>query len=165
MFIANIRLFFFSAPNILQLVGLMPTMLALFFVVTAPPGLLSAALARIGTPKKIIVGMLVIVRFFPTVGSFMSKYRDAVRTRGLLSFASIIRNPMVGLEYVVVPVMLSLATSADQLSTSAIARAAEAPTRRTSYYFQPMRLADFLTIGATFAVCLLCVWLSKAGVL
>lgn len=163
MFIAGLHFFVFSPPRILHMIGAMPTMVAFFFIVTAPPGLISAALAKVHLPKKIIVGVLVIIRFFPTVAAFWRKYRDAVRTRGLLTFTSVISNPMTALEYVVVPVMLSLATSADQLSTSAIARAAEAPTRRTSYYAQPVGMRDVLAILAIILVSAGCVWSAKAG--
>lgn len=163
MFIAGLHIFVFSPPRILQMIGAMPTMVAFFFIVTAPPGLISAALAKMRLPKKIIVGVLVIIRFFPTVSAFWRKYRDAVRTRGLLTVTSVITNPMTALEYVVVPVMLSLATSADRLSTSAIARAAEAPTRRTSYYAQPVGTRDVLAILAVILVAAGCVWSAKAG--
>ncbi|MBP3222943.1 MAG: hypothetical protein J6M18_03345 [Actinomycetaceae bacterium] len=165
MFVFHVHLFIFSAPKILQIIGMMPTFLALVILLSAPPGLLSASLARVHVPKKIIVGMLVVVRFFPTVAMFWSKWRDAVRMRSLFSFSSMMRNPMLVIEYIVVPLMLSLATSADKLSTSAIARAAESPHPRTSYYYRRVGITDIAAIVATVSVCVLCVFLSRTGVL
>lgn len=130
-----------------------PIMSAAFVMLSSPPGLISSALSRVRCPRKIILGTLVFLRFFPTFGASWRLLRDSLRKRGLSSIRHVIANPIDSYEYLMVPILLSLVNSADQLSSSAVTRAAEAPSARTSYYARPFVAADLACIAACAACC------------
>ncbi|MGI6104882.1 MAG: energy-coupling factor transporter transmembrane component T family protein [Raoultibacter sp.] len=140
----GIRILVFSPMHIFLAWKAYPALVASIALVTSPPGMISAFLARFHIPKKIIVGTLVIFRFFPTMKTGMQRLSESLKNRGLTGFKQIISNPLDSLEYLLVPTMMTLVNSADQLSSSAIVRAAEAPTKRTSYYGTGQNWQDYL---------------------
>ena len=76
------------------------------------------------------VGVLVLLRFFPTVRSSFRRLSESCKRRGVLSAGNVARSPVQALEHALVPLMFSLVDSSDRLSASAIARAAEALAAR-----------------------------------
>lgn len=129
----------------------------------SPPGLISAALAKARIPKRLIVGVLVLLRFFPTVRSSFRRLSESCKRRGVLSAGNVARSPVQALEHALVPLMFSLVDSSDRLSASAIARAAEAPTRRTSYYRSSFGVADAVCLTAVATALAACVWVVRGG--
>ncbi|MFR7651773.1 MAG: cobalt ABC transporter, partial [Eggerthella lenta] len=83
--------------------------------------------------------------------------------RGVLSAGNVARSPVQALEHALVPLMFSLVDSSDRLSASAIARAAEAPTRRTSYYRSSFGVADAVCLTAVATALAACVWVVRGG--
>lgn len=73
--------------------------------------------------------------------------RQSMKNRRLTGPVQILRHPVVTCEYVLVPLLLRCLQIADQLSVSAIARGAQAPGVRGSYYARKMQPADFLWLG------------------
>ena len=57
----------FSEFYVLMFYNLMPIFLAAWNLITTPPGQLSAALSKIHIPTPVILGLLVVFRFFPTM--------------------------------------------------------------------------------------------------
>lgn len=153
----DVRLFIFAPIHIFMAWKAYPIMMAAAALVTAPPGMINAFLVRVRLPKKLVVGALVILRFFPTARTAIRRLRDSLKNRGLTVPAQIAKNPLDTLEYLLVPLMMALVNSADQLSSSAITRAADAPTRRSSYYSARQRPADYLCQAAAVVSCVACV--------
>ena len=60
----------FSPVHFYAAIKTYPIMVAFFAVALSPPGLISAALAKARIPKRLIVGVLVLLRFFPTAVSY-----------------------------------------------------------------------------------------------
>lgn len=152
----GVRPFIFSPIHIYQSWHAFPVIAAAFVVCVSPPGTISAALSRIRCPKRIVLGVLVVLRFFPTFASTRRALRDSMRKRGLLAVRQVLGNPLDTYEYVMVPMLMALVNSADQLASSAVTRAAEAPTFRTSYYRVSFASSD--------AVCILLCAVACAGV-
>ncbi|MDD7369342.1 MAG: energy-coupling factor transporter transmembrane component T [Berryella intestinalis] len=159
----GMRPLFFSPLHISQSWHSFPAVAALSVLVTSPPGTVSAALARVGCPKKGILGVLVMLRFVPTFASSWRLLRDSLRKRGLLAVRQVVGNPLGTYEYVMVPSIMALINSADQLSSSAVTRAAEAPTSRTSYYCTSMTFADWAFMAAWAVACAAAVALGRAA--
>ena len=149
----GMRPVFLSPIQIYQAWNTFPVLAAAWIVFMTPPGMISASLARIHCPKKIILGVLVFLRFFPTFTASWRLLRDALRKRGLSRPTQMITNPLDTYEYVMVPSLLALVDSADQLSSSAVTRAAEAPHARTSYYNIPVRTKDVVCVVIAGIVC------------
>ena len=110
-------------------------------LITTPPGQLSAALSKIHIPTPVILGLLVVFRFFPTMKAELKGVRQSMKNRRLTGPAQVLRHPAVTCEYVLVPMLLRCLQTADQLSVSAIARGAQA-RGMGSYYARKMHAAD-----------------------
>lgn len=137
----------FSPMHIASAFRSYSVVVAAFALVSSPPGLISAALTRIHCPRSIILGTLVMLRFFPTFRTNRQALRDSMRKRGLLDLNFILKHPYETYEYMLVPSLLALVNSADQLASSAVTRAAEAPMERTSYYEHALNFADYSCMG------------------
>ena len=105
----------FSEFYVLMFWNLSPIFLVSWDLITTPPGMLSAFLSRLRMPTPFILGLLVVFRFFPTM-------RTELKGVGR------------SMKYVLVPFLLRVLQLADQLSVSAVARGAERPGVRGSYY-------------------------------
>lgn len=112
-------------------------------LMTSPPGSISAFLSRIRVPSGVILGVLVVFRFFPTMKTELRGVRESMHNRGLTAAAQLLRHPAATFEYMLVPMLMRCLQIADQLSVSAVSRGIETPGVRTSYYAAPIRIRDY----------------------
>lgn len=143
----GLRMVVFSEFHVLMFYSLMPVFLTAWDLISTPPGELSAALSKIHAPTSVILGMLVVFRFFPTMRAELRGVRQSMKNRRLTEPAQVLRHPAVTCEYVLAPLLLRCLQIADQLSVSAIARGAQAPGARGSYSARAMCPADFFWLG------------------
>ena len=143
----GLRMVVFSEFYVLMFYNLMPVFLTAWDLISTPPGELSAALSKIHAPTPVILGMLVVFRFFPTMKAELRGVRQSMRNRHLTEPMQVLRHPALTCEYVLAPLLLRCLQIADQLSASAIARGAQAPGVRGSYYARKRRTADYLWLG------------------
>jgi energy-coupling factor transport system permease protein len=154
----GLRMVVFSEFHVLMLFNLSPIFFVGYDLITTPPGELSSFLSALRAPTPVILGLLVVFRFFPTMKTELRGIRQSMRGRGLTSFGNVVLHPAAAFEHVLTPLLLRCLQIADQLSVSAVARGAEAPGRRGSYYAKRMRARDYLCMGAwvCIAAVLLC---------
>lgn len=138
----GLHMVLFSEFYVLMFYRLMPVFLTAWNLITTPPGQLSAVLLRLHVPSSVILGLLVVFRFFPTMKSEWKGLCQSMKNRHLTGAAQILRHPAVSCEYVLVPLLLRCLQIADQLSVSAVARGAQAPGPRGSYYAGKIRKKD-----------------------
>ena len=131
-------------------------------LITTPPGELAAFFSRIHMPTPVILGLLVVFRFFPTMRSEVKSVGRSMRNRGLTAPAQLVRHPAVSCEYVLVPLLLRCLQIADQLAVSAVARGAEYPGKRGSYYGKRLGAPDYIWFGVWTAAT--AVFLAVGGV-
>lgn len=134
----------FSEFHVLMFWTLSPVMLTAWDLITTPPGELSAFLSRMRAPTPVILGLLVMFRFFPTLRAELRDVRLSMRNRGLTESRVVLLHPLSACEYVLVPLLLRVLQTADQLSVSAVVRGAECPVKRNSYFGEPIRYRDGL---------------------
>lgn len=139
----NGTLLIFSEFYVFMAWWLSPVFLAAGDLILSPPGQVSVFLSALRMPSSIILGVLVVFRFFPTIKTELQGLRESMHNRGLLQPAVILRHPLRTFEYVLVPMLMRILQIADRLSVSAVARGAEAPGRRSSYYQTRIRGLDF----------------------
>lgn len=124
-----------------------------------PPGELSSFLSSIHMPTGVILGLMVIFRFFPTMKAELKAVGLSMKNRGLTSVRQFAVHPLASVEYVLVPLLLRILQIADQLAVSAVARGAECPGVRKSYYETTMHMRDwcFLALWGIVTAAVLCV--------
>lgn len=152
----GLHMILFSEFYVLMYFNMTPVFIVGWNLITTPPGELSAFLSRIQMPTPVILGLLVMFRFFPTMRTECRGVWQSMRNRGLTAFKQVFLHPAATCEYVLIPLLLRILQIADQLSVSAVARGAQAPQKRSSYYYKPMCLRDWICcISWTAGTCLL----------
>ena len=147
----GLHMIVFSEFHVLLLWSMSPVIVAGWDLVTTPPGDLSAFLSKMHAPVALILGVLVVFRFFPTMASELSNIVRSMRNRSLTAPARMIVHPAASGEYVIVPLMLRCLQIADQLTVSAIARGAERNGIRSSYYGRPCEARDAIWLAVWMA--------------
>lgn len=138
----GLHMMVFSEFHVLMFWNLSPVFIVGWDLITTPPGELAAFLSYIHTPTPIILGVLVMFRFFPTMRAELKCVWQSMRNRGLTSPSQLLCHPAVSCEYVLIPILLRCLQIADQLSVSAVARGAENPAKRGSYYSRKINFSD-----------------------
>jgi energy-coupling factor transport system permease protein len=90
-----------------------------------------ASMERMRVPKKIIIPISVMFRFFPTVKEEARFISDAMSMRGLKGIGSL-KNPMAALEYRLVPLLMCSVKIGDELSAASLTRGLDNPVKRTN---------------------------------
>lgn len=140
----GLHMIVFSEFHVLLLWSMSPVIVAGWDLITTPPGDLSSFLSRLRAPVPLILGVLVVFRFFPTMAAELSSIVQSMRNRALTTPARMIAHPAASGEYVIVPLMLRCLQIADQLTVSAVARGAERNGIRSSYYGRSYAARDWI---------------------
>lgn len=147
----GLHMIVFSEFHVLLLWSMSPVIVVGWDLITTPPGDLSAFLSKMHAPVALILGVLVVFRFFPTMASELSNIVRSMRNRSLTAPARMIVHPVASGEYVIVPLMLRCLQIADQLTVSAIARGAERNGIRSSYYGRACEARDAIWVAVWMA--------------
>lgn len=92
---------------------------------------LMAGLQKLHCPKSTSLALAIALRFLPTIRQELSQIRDAMKTRGIpLTFAGLLKTPVLTTEYMLVPFMMRCVKIADELAAAAVTRAVENPAPR-----------------------------------
>lgn len=140
----HLRMVVFSEFHVFLFWWMTPVFMAACSLITTPPGILSAFGSRVHAPTGMILGMLVIFRFFPTMRAELHGLRESMHNRELTGLAQVVRHPGSTFEYILAPMLLRCLQISDQLAVSAAARGIDTPGFRHSYYEKGLRLRDIL---------------------
>lgn len=123
-------------------------MFAANMIATTRAGELACALQRLRLPSRLIVALVVAIRFFPTIGREFKAVSEAMKTRGIgLSVASVVGHPIRTVERLLVPVIARLGTVADELGNAVVVRGVETDRKRSSYYSLKLGAFDGVVAG------------------
>ena len=107
------------------------------------------SMERIHMTEKIVIPLSVIFRFFPTISEEYQAIRDAMKMRGI-RFGG--KNPLLMVEYRLVPLMVSVVKIGDELSAAALTRGLGAPLKRTNVCQIGFHVQDIIAI----LLCIVC---------
>ena len=138
---------------------LLPAMPA-YLLAKIPSGKLTACLRKMPIPTRIMLVLIVMLRFAPTVLHEFGEVREAMKIRGFLkSVGNVLKHPMDTLEYAIVPMVFRSLKIADELAASAIVRGIESPYKKENYYVSRIAALDYflivVSVGAAVCCCLL----------
>ena len=104
-----------------------------------------SAMHRLRVPKKIVIPLAVMIRYFPTIGEDWRYIKDAMRMRDVSpTLAGFIRQPVMTVECIYVPLLTAASKTADELSIAAITRGIENPKPRTCLVRVQFHPVDFI---------------------
>ncbi len=106
-----------------------------------------AAMSKMKISRKITIPLSVIFRFFPTIRQENHAIHDAAAMRGI----TILRrkfweNPMRAFEYRMIPLMISIANTGEDLSAAALSRGLDNPGEHTTYADVRFTKRDLFTV-------------------
>lgn len=119
------------------------------------------AMERMHVTEKIVIPLSVIFRFFPTIGEEYRAIQDAMKMRGISAGG---RNPLLMIEYRLVPLMVSVVKIGDELSAAALTRGLGAPGKRTNICEIGLHVQDIVVIILCAACFVLFLLQKYAGV-
>lgn len=97
-------------------------------------------------PQGLIITLSVTVRYFPAIKEEIGYIRDAMRLRNIHGIQK--------LEYLIVPIMISATSTAEELSAAAVTRGIENPCRKTSMVRMRFKLQDVLCLTGGLIFCI-----------
>lgn len=140
----------FSVSSMLASIGVLgrKSIIPLSFAVCLakePTGSLLASLQAMRLPKAVGIGLAVLLRFFPTIGSEYRAIRASQRFRGIGVgiFHTLIHLPST-VEYILIPLILRTTKVAEELSASMTVRGVRFSGKTISY--RPVRFSGIDTV-------------------
>ncbi len=105
---------------------------------------LMVALRKWHIPQGLIIPLSVTVRYFPALKEEIGYIRDAMKLRNIHGVQKV--------ECLLIPIMISATTTAEELSAAAVTRGIENPAPKTSMLVMRFGILDvlFLVIGVVF---------------
>ena len=110
---------------------------------------LMVALRKWHIPQGLIIPLSVTVRYFPAIKEEIGYIRDAMKLRNIHGTQKI--------ECLLVPIMISAKTTAEELSAAAVTRGIENPAPKTSMIVMKFGMQDFLCLALGIAFCVVAV--------
>ena len=124
------------------------------------------AFRKMHFPDGIIIPLAVFFRFIPTIKEEWQSIRRAMKLRGIgISFWSVLKNPMMNLEYVLIPLMMSTATISEELAAASISRGLAKGVKRTPVFEVKLQLPDYCLIVGIPAMLIILFLLKQRGVI
>ncbi len=116
---------------------------------TTSPSEFVAALRRMHVPERALIPLLVVMRYFPTLGEQCREIHDAMRLRGIaLSPLDVVRHPRTSAERLLVPLLARACSTAEDLSCACLTKGADNPGPHTCVTRLRMGPADVLVMVA-----------------
>jgi energy-coupling factor transport system permease protein len=106
-----------------------------------------AAFRRMRLPDAFIISFSVMFRFIPTLYEEWTSIRNAMKFRGIgISARNVATKPMMTLEYMLIPLLMSTATIATELAAASLALGLDSGGKHTCIVDVRFRLQDYLVI-------------------
>lgn len=110
---------------------------------------LMVALRKCHIPQGLIIPLSVTIRYFPALKEEIGYIRDAMKLRDIHGAEKI--------ECLLVPIMISAMTTAEELSAAAVTRGIENPAPKTSMVVMKFGLQDFLCLALGIVFCVIAI--------
>ncbi len=119
-----------------------------------PSGKLIAVFQKSALPQSIVLILIVIIRFIPTISGEFRMIKEAMKVRGFTgSLRKVFLHPLQTIEYAVVPLIFRSIKVGDELAAASIVRGIENPNKKHSYYSTKLNVIDGFII--LVSICLL----------
>jgi len=93
-----------------------------------------AALGKLGIGRKITIPVSVMFRFAPTIKNEYKAIHDAAAMRGIIiTRLKFWQDPIRAIEYRLVPLMISITNTGEDLSAASLSRGLDNPVKHTTY--------------------------------
>lgn len=108
---------------------------------------LMVALRKCHIPQGLIIPLSVTIRYFPALKEEVGYIKDAMKLRNI--------HGMQKMECLLVPIMISATTTAEELSAAAVTRGIENPAHKTSMLVMKFGVQDYLCLAFGVMFCMI----------
>ena len=107
-------------------------MMGALFIVSTKVNEFLSAMHKLRLPKQAVIPLAVMIRYFPAISEDWRYIKDAMRMRDVSpTLIGFIKQPVMTVECIYVPLLTAASKTADELSVAAVARGIENPNPRT----------------------------------
>lgn len=136
-------------------------MLAKWLIETTEVSEFISAMWKMKWNKEIIIASSVVFRCFPTIKEEWDSIITAMKMRGIdFNIINFFKNPVRTMEYILVPLFVSVLKISDELSAAAMCRGIDSETEHTCLTKVSMRQIDYIVIVISFSWLLLAIFYS-----
>lgn len=131
-------------------------MMAALVVRTTKVSEFLAAMNRARVPKKIVIPIAVLLRYLPAIREDWFAINDAMRMRDVNpSLIGFLTKPVMTVQCIYVPLMMSASKAADELSIASLTRGIDNPARRGSLVQVRPGITDIVCVCGFMALLIL----------
>ncbi|MGP1595107.1 MAG: energy-coupling factor transporter transmembrane component T [Treponema sp.] len=124
-------------------------MMGSLFIISTRVNEFLSAMHRLRIPKRIVIPLAVMIRYFPAIGEDWQYIKDAMRMRDVSpTLAGFLKQPVMTIECIYIPLLTAASKTADELSIAALTRGIENPHPRTCLVQLHFRFADAVIAAA-----------------
>lgn len=135
-------------------------MISGIIISTTHVGEFLTAMYKMHIPQKIIIPLTVMLRYLPAIKKDLGYIKDAMHLRDISpTWKGFLKNPLLTMECIYVPLMMRASLTADELTIAAITRGIENPVKRTSLIHLGFHIQDGCVI-LIFIIIACLTWIS-----
>lgn len=124
-----------------------------------------AAMNRLGISDRIVIPLAIMLRYMPVVRDDWLHIKDAMRMREISpSLTGLLKQPMLTLECIYVPMIMNAAKAADELTIAALTRGIDDPVPHTCMEEVCIGIADIILL-AVFLLYFIGLFMIKGGII
>ena len=132
--------------------------MAAYLTFKIPSGKLIAVFQKSSMPQNILLILVIMIRFIPTISGEIKTIKEAMKVRGLTgSKKKVFFHPLRTVEYVVVPLIFRSFKVGDELAAAAIVRGVENTGKKQSYYETKMSKTDIVILTISLLLLIVCI--------
>lgn len=132
--------------------------MAAYLTFKIPSGKLIAVFQKCSVPQSILLILVVIIRFIPTISGEIGAIREAMKVRGLTGRKmQAVLHPLRMMEYVVVPLIFRSIKVGDELAAAAVVRGIENPGKKESYYETKLSKTEIMILIVSLSLSIICI--------
>ncbi|EQG23987.1 cobalt transport family protein [Clostridioides difficile DA00065] len=132
--------------------------MAAYLTFKIPSGKLIAVFQKSSMPQSILLILVVIIRFIPTISGEIKTIKEAMKVRGFMgSKINVVLHPLRTMEYIVVPLIFRSVKVGDELAAAAIVRGIENPGKKQGYYETKLSKTDYVILAISLILLIICI--------
>ena len=136
----------------------MPPFYALYIFGSKPVSEITAGFDSLHFPKRTGIAIVTLFRYFPTLGHDVKTAHENMKMRGLSGVGNFVRHPARTVRCFVLPLIVHLYSTVEELSVSATARGVESNRKRHSLYGKKFAAIDGIVLVGTLAGLFCVLW-------
>ncbi len=131
---------------------MMPIVAAKYLMDSTQVGALMSALEKLHLPQSVVIPVAIMMRFFPAMKEDYINIRNSMKMRGIGLGLRSLTQPLLTIEYLLVPMLASASRLGDELAAAAHTKGIENPVEKVRFKSTAFSLPDGL-----IALAILCV--------